>query len=128
MTMYRSNGRQVFSKMALSNICAWSLFNKMLGFQPITLLKKKSRHILFSRKFWEIFKNTFSTENLRTTASRYKIIWLSQQKDFYIMTFVACRSTLILRSLWYTVTAWKVSKYGVFSGPYFLVFELNTEI
>ena len=25
-------------------------------------------------------------------------------------------------------TAWKVSKYGVFSGPYFLVFELNTEI
>ena len=25
-------------------------------------------------------------------------------------------------------TAWKVPKYGVFSGPYFPVFELNTEI
>ena len=25
-----------------------------------------------------------------------------------------------------THTVWKVSKYGVFSGPYFLVFELNT--
>ena len=25
-------------------------------------------------------------------------------------------------------TAWKVSKYGVFSGPYFPVFGLNTEI
>ena len=25
-------------------------------------------------------------------------------------------------------TAWKVSKYGVFPGPYFPVFELNTEI
>ena len=25
-------------------------------------------------------------------------------------------------------TAWKVSKYGVFSGPYFPVFRLNTEI
>ena len=24
-------------------------------------------------------------------------------------------------------TAWKVSKYGVFSGPYFPAFELNTE-
>ena len=24
--------------------------------------------------------------------------------------------------------AWKVSKYGVFSGPYFPVFGLNTEI
>ena len=27
-----------------------------------------------------------------------------------------------------TNTAWKVSKYGVFSGPYFPVFGLNTEI
>ena len=27
-----------------------------------------------------------------------------------------------------TYTAWKVSKYGVFSGPYFPVFGLNTEI
>ena len=26
------------------------------------------------------------------------------------------------------VTTWKVSKYGVFSGPYFLAFGLNTEI
>ena len=25
-------------------------------------------------------------------------------------------------------TAWKVSKYGVFSGPYFPVFGLNAEI
>ena len=25
-------------------------------------------------------------------------------------------------------TAWKVSKYGDFSGPYFSVFRLNTEI
>ena len=25
-------------------------------------------------------------------------------------------------------TAWKVPKYGVFSGPYFPVFGLNTEI
>ena len=27
----------------------------------------------------------------------------------------------------YTITAWKVSKYGVTSGPYFPVFGLNTE-
>ena len=25
------------------------------------------------------------------------------------------------------ITAWKMSKYGVFSGPYFLAFGLNTE-
>ena len=28
----------------------------------------------------------------------------------------------------YSVTAWKVSKYGVISGPYCPVFGLNTEI
>ena len=28
----------------------------------------------------------------------------------------------------YSFTAWKVSKYGVFSGPYFHIFVLNTEI
>ena len=34
----------------------------------------------------------------------------------------------ILDLLRMTCTAWKVSKYGVFSGPYFPVFGLNTEI
>ena len=28
----------------------------------------------------------------------------------------------------YIITAWKVSKYGVISGPYFPEFRLNTEI
>ena len=32
----------------------------------------------------------------------------------------------VSQSLYYTV--WKVSKYGVFSGPYFPVFGMNTEI
>ena len=40
------------------------------------------------------------------------------------MTFYGC--TLILSHS--GVTAWRVSKYGVFSGPYFPVFGLNTEI
>ena len=30
--------------------------------------------------------------------------------------------------IWVSLTAWKVSKYGVISGPYFAVFGLNTEI
>ena len=35
-----------------------------------------------------------------------------------------------LNSAWKfgTITTWKVSKYGVFSGPYFPIFGLNTEI
>ena len=35
--------------------------------------------------------------------------------------------TNIINSFW-SVTAWKVSKYGVFSVPYFPAFELNTGI
>ena len=35
---------------------------------------------------------------------------------------------LFIRYSQIIVTAWKVSKYGVFSGPYFPVFGLNTEI
>ena len=35
------------------------------------------------------------------------------------MLFVWCLSSLC--------TAWKVSKYGLFSGPYFIAFGLNTE-
>ena len=35
---------------------------------------------------------------------------------------------IIFRFLFNLHTAWKVSKYGVVSGPYFLVFRLNTGI
>ena len=35
---------------------------------------------------------------------------------------------LLMAHLWFTYTAWKLSKYEVFSGSYFPVFGLNTEI
>ena len=38
------------------------------------------------------------------------------------------KNLLLLKLISRYVTAWKVTKYGVFSGPYFLVFGLNTEI
>ena len=38
------------------------------------------------------------------------------------------RDSLNIRMNHDTITAWKVSKYGVISGPYFPVFGLNTEI
>ena len=34
----------------------------------------------------------------------------------------------LCKDRWLTYTVWKVSKYGAFSGPYFPVFGLNTEI
>ena len=38
-----------------------------------------------------------------------------------------CLFTGALLPSQYLLTAWKVSKYGVISGPYFLAFGLNTE-
>ena len=43
--------------------------------------------------------------------------------SFSIVTF---NNTLCRLLVTDTVTAWKMSKYGVFSGPYFFVFSPNT--
>ena len=49
---------------------------------------------------------------------------------FLFILFLQSFSSLFFISLiwvWKLVTAWKVSRYRVFSGPYFTVFGLNTE-
>ena len=46
---------------------------------------------------------------------------------FFIVAIWGCKffcKSFCLK--WQLVTVWKVSKYGVFSGPYFLAFGLNT--
>ena len=43
-----------------------------------------------------------------------------------VIIFVNCPSTKVL-TITNIVTVWKVSKYGVFSGPYFPAFWRNTE-
>ena len=57
---------------------------------------------------------------------------LDEDNNSYIIVAITqiTYSDLVLCFLttWRLFTAWKVSKYGLFSGPYFLVFGLNTEI
>ena len=43
-------------------------FNKAAGIRSSTLLKKETLARVFSCEFYEIFKNTFFIEHLRTTA------------------------------------------------------------
>ena len=38
------------------------------------------------------------------------------------------KKIVLILTISFSLTAWKVSKYGVFSGPYFPVFGLNTGI
>ena len=45
------------------------VFLKILVFRPATLFKKKTPIQVFSCEYWEIFKNTYFEEHLRTAAS-----------------------------------------------------------
>ena len=50
-------------------MCQSIFFNKFAGLRHATLLEKDTQAQVFSCEFCEIFKNTYLTEHLRTTAS-----------------------------------------------------------
>ena len=68
-----------------------------------------TRSIIFAWKQWESDKKTIRVKYF------FLILWLEMK---VVSIFPAAKHN----------TAWKVSKYGVISGPYFPVFGLNTEI
>ena len=51
-----------------------SLFFKVAGLRPATLLKKETLAQVFSCEFCEISKSTFFTEHLLATASERSVI------------------------------------------------------
>ena len=57
-----------FTKFTGKHLCQRFFFNKLAG-QACNFIKKESLVQVLSCEFWEISKNTFSTEHLRTTAS-----------------------------------------------------------
>ena len=74
---YRSSHWRCYIKIAVlknfvkfigKHLCQSLLFNKVAGLRPTTLLKRDSGIGVFC-EFCEIFKITFFTEQLRTTAS-----------------------------------------------------------
>ena len=74
---------------------------------------------------------------LAMKTSKYKIVWCKKEIATWLLRFtkhftgVSCKFNKSF-SLWNQspdhMTAWKVSKYGVISGPYFSAFGLNMEI
>ena len=84
-----------------------------------------------SRYLW----HKFQVNTINTTQCYYEIS-AAGKKDSSNHTRDQKSLGLIGLSLWayfstfskvIPYTAWKVSKYGVFSGPYFPIFRLNTE-
>ena len=57
-----------FAKFTGKHLCQSLFFKKVAGLRPATLLKKRLSQV-FSCEFFEITKNTFSTEHFRATAS-----------------------------------------------------------
>ena len=90
-----------FNKVAKKQKHLWrSLFNKVSGVKPTTLLKKETLAQMFSCEFCEISKNTF-TEHLWATASGYLglIIWVFnklnvREKSDIINSFAEKRSPI----------------------------------
>ena len=62
-----------FTKFTGKHMCQ-SLFNKVAGFMPSTLLKKETLAQVFSSEFCKISKNTFFTEHPWTNASIFNKI------------------------------------------------------
>ena len=73
----KTGGLKNYAKFTRKHLC-WSLvFRKVAG---LRLAKKETPTQVFSCEFCEIFKNTFFTEHLWTTAS----VWINSKKIFII--------------------------------------------
>ena len=60
-----------FTKLTGKHLCQSLLFNKVAGLRPKAFIKKETLAQVFSCQFCDISKNTFFTEHLWATASRY---------------------------------------------------------
>ena len=63
-----------FRKTHRKTHVAESLFYTVAGLRPATLLKKETLTQVLPCEFYVIFKSTFFTEHLRTTASTFHMI------------------------------------------------------
>ena len=52
--------------------------------------------------------------------------WKNKMDLFYDTIVSNSSRQMLLHKTWKTSTAWRVGKYGVFSGPYFPAFKVNT--
>ena len=93
---------------------------------------------MFFLEFQKYLKGRCRTKSLVILINFYHCIFVAIGKDVahnkFLITLEKWRISFDFKSYsravlnGFTKTAWKMSKYGVFSGPHFLVFGLNTDI
>ena len=93
------------------------LDSKLLGQISKNRSVQRNNHFKISQKKNFVFAELFTLCAFSGNTSKFWLLfWKSQ-----------CFRILILKVIVESLTAWKVSKYGVFSGPYFPMFGLNRE-
>ena len=75
-SFWRMYANDCFCSLFLMAPVLKSLFNKVASLQTCNFIKRRLQHRCFSCKIWEIFKNTYFEEYLRTTASVVSFSWL----------------------------------------------------
>ena len=91
-----------FAKFTGKHLCQSLFFNKVAMLRPANVLKMRLWHSCFPVNFAKFLR----TPVLQNTSARL-FLPIEKNRIYYI--------------------AWKESKYGVFSGPYFPVFGVNTD-
>ena len=101
-----------------------------LGMKAYNFIKKRLQHMYFPLSIAKFLRTTFLLNTSGGCFCYCRSTILQKQFIFMLTKSLKTFKSLSLRLLWWwlDITAWKVPKYGVFSGPYFPVFVLNTEI
>ena len=79
-----------FTKFAGKHLCQSLFFNKVAGFRPATLLKKRLWHRCFPVNFAKFLRTPFFTEHLWTTAFGGLTTIISKKAetiDFLLVSF-----------------------------------------
>ena len=86
--------------------------------------------MVYKKKQADGIKQRVTIGNIKWVQVKQNIGEIIQRRSFLISHHYTIGNIIMFFLLWInvTATAWKVSKYGVFSGPYFPIFGLNTEI
>ena len=116
-----------------SNLYICPMFYILHIFYMVSTLFKSLSETLLTSESHHAFINLALTKNLNEKICMHVLLLLSFWNSFLnektIYFSVKLHFKMSSTYLFVCVsTAWKLYKYGVFSGPYFTVFWLNTEI
>ena len=106
-----------------TNILNWKELLSVINYQSY----RRSRSQLFYKKV--VLKVFTKFTGKQAPVLELVFLWILWNfSERFFEEYICATSTEVKKSMTISNTVWKVSKYEVFSGPYFPVFGLNMEI